>query len=176
MNFTECGDTLTNFWLNCFKIMASKSGFFWKIWNCGYLYWQKHFFDGHTYKTDIGRHFDKKKSARAAPLSKNSWNIFQMQITPLLRRSQDPQGCLKKPNHPLSLNLAVWCAKIGFKAKNLWKIVEKPSYFDVFFCHFDDFSKILGFRPNFSAQNHQIRTQWMISLLQTPLGSLGVSK
>ena len=47
---------------------------------------------------------------------KNSWNIFKIQITPLLWRFQDPQGCLKKGNCPLSLNLAVWCAKIGPKS------------------------------------------------------------
>ena len=47
---------------------------------------------------------------------KNSWNIFQIQITPLLWRSQGPQGCLEKQNCPLSLNLAVWCAKIGPKS------------------------------------------------------------
>ena len=43
---------------------------------------------------------------------KNSWNIFQIQITPLLWHSQGFQGCLEKQNCPLSLNLAVWCAKI----------------------------------------------------------------
>ena len=48
---------------------------------------------------------------------KNSWNIFQIQITPLLWRSQGPQGCLEKRNCPLSLNLAVWCAKIGPKTQ-----------------------------------------------------------
>ena len=47
---------------------------------------------------------------------KNSWNIFQIQITPLLWRSQGPQGCLEKQNCPLSLNLAVWFAKIGLKS------------------------------------------------------------
>ena len=36
--------TLTNFWLNCFIIMASKSGFFWKTWNCGYLHRKNPFF------------------------------------------------------------------------------------------------------------------------------------
>ena len=73
------------------------------------------------------------------------------------------QGCLMKQNHPLSSNLMVWCAKIGSKTKNPWKTIKKPSYFDVF----------LSFWPNFSAPNYQIWTQWMISLLQTPLGSLG---
>ena len=49
----------------------------------------------------------------------NSWNIFQIQITPLFRRPQGPQGCLEKQNHPLSLNLVVWRAKIWPKTKKL---------------------------------------------------------
>ena len=48
---------------------------------------------------------------------KNSWNIFQIQISPLLWLPQDPQGCLEKQNHPLSSNLVVWCTKIGPKTK-----------------------------------------------------------
>ena len=35
---------------------------------------------------------------------------------PLFWRPQGPQGCLEKRNCPLSLNLAVWCAKIGLKS------------------------------------------------------------
>ena len=50
---------------------------------------------------------------------KNSWNIFQIQITPLLWRPQGPQGCLEKQNYPLSLNLVVWFAKIGPKTQKL---------------------------------------------------------
>ena len=79
--------------------------------------------------------FDFKKtifSARWRHHPKNSWNIFQIQITPLLWRSQGPQGCLEKRNCPLSLNLAVWCAKIGSKTQKLQKTVEKPSFFVVF--------------------------------------------
>ena len=34
----------------------------------------------------------------------------------LLWLPQGPQGCLEKQNCPLSLNLVVWCAKIGFKS------------------------------------------------------------
>ena len=64
--------------------------------------------------------------------SKNSWNIFQIWITPLLWRPQDPQGCLEKQNHPLSLNFVVWSAKIGSKTKKLWKRVIKTAFFDVF--------------------------------------------
>ena len=79
--------------------------------------------------------FDFKKaifSARRRHHPKNSWNIFQIQITPLLWCSQGPQGCLEKRNCPLSLNLAVWCAKIGSKTQKLQKTVEKPSFFVVF--------------------------------------------
>ena len=42
------------------------------------------------------------------------------------------QGCLEKHNCPLSLNLAVWCAKIGPKTQKLQKTVEKPSFLAVF--------------------------------------------
>jgi hypothetical protein len=35
-------------------------------------------------------------------------------------------------NCPLSLNLAVWCAKIGSKTQKLQKTVKKPSFFVVF--------------------------------------------
>ena len=37
--------------------------------------------------------------------------------TPLFRRPQGSQGCLEKQNHPLSLKLVVWCAKIEHKTK-----------------------------------------------------------
>ena len=70
---------------------------------------------------------------------KNSWNIFQIQITPLLWRSQGPQGCLEKQNCPLSLNLAVWCAKIGPKTQKFQKTVKKPSIFVVFHVIFEVF-------------------------------------
>ena len=44
--------------------------------------------------------------------------------TPLFRRPQGSQGCLEKQNHPLSLNLVNWCAKIGSKTKKVWKTTE----------------------------------------------------
>ena len=86
---------------------------------------------------------------------KNSWNIFQIQITPLFRRPQAPHGCLEKQNHPLSSNLVyiVWSAKIGHKTKKLWKCVNKPSFFDVFFCHFWSCSNFRGFGSNFITPN-----------------------
>ena len=45
-------------------------------------------------------------------------------VTPLFRRPQGSQGCLEKGNHPLSLNLVVWCAKIGSKTKKVQKTSE----------------------------------------------------
>ena len=91
----------------------------------------------------------------------NSWNIFQIQITPLLWRSQGPQGCLEKRNCPLSLNLAVWCAKIGLKTQKLQKPQksrEKQQKMMIFWW-------FLSFGSNFSAPNCQIQTQWTILLL-----------
>ena len=40
-------------------------------------------------------------------------------VTPLFRHLQGSQWCLEKQNHPLNLNLVVWCAKIGPKTKKL---------------------------------------------------------
>ena len=93
--------------------------------------------------------FDFKKtffSARGRHHPKNSWNIFQIQITPLFWRPQGPQGCLEKQNCPLSSNLAVWCAKIGPKTQKLQKTVKKPSFFVVFLVISEVFQtfKLLG--------------------------------
>ena len=96
--------------------------------------------------------------ARWRQLPQNSWNIFQIQITPLFRRPQGPQGCLEKQSYPLSLNLVVWCAKIWLKTKKLWKTIQKPSFFWHFFGQFWVFLSFLGFWLNFSAPNHQIQT------------------
>ena len=60
-------------------------------------------------------------------------------FNPLLRRPQGPQGCLEKQNCPLSLNLAVWCAKIGPKTQKLQKNVKKPSFFVAFLNIFEVF-------------------------------------
>ena len=95
---------------------------------------------------------------------KNSWNIFQIRITPLFRCPQEPHGCLEKQNHPLSSNLVVWSTKIGHKTKKLWKTVEKHQFWH-FFGQFWGFLNTLGFRSNFSAPNYQIPTQWIILLL-----------
>ena len=75
--------------------------------------------------------FNLKKTiffARGRHHQKISWNIFQIQITPLLWRPQGPQGCLEKPNYPLSSNLVVWCAKIGPKTQKLQKTVENHHF------------------------------------------------
>ena len=82
--------------------------------------------------------FNLKKTnffARWCQHPKNSWNIFQIQITPLLWCPQQPQGCLEKQNHPLSSNLVVWCAKIGSETKKLRKSV-KNHHFLTFFLSF----------------------------------------
>ena len=68
--------------------------------------------------------FDFKKtifSARRRHHPQSSWNIFQIQITPLFWCPQGPQGCLEKRNCPLCSNLAVWRDKIGPKTWN-WKL------------------------------------------------------
>ena len=50
-------------------------------------------------------------------------------VTPLFRHPQGSQGCLEKQNHPLSLNLVVWCAKIGPKTKKVRKTSELTKKF-----------------------------------------------
>ena len=42
-------------------------------------------------------------------------------VTPLFRHPQGYQECLEGQNYPLSLNLVVWCAKIGPKTQKVWK-------------------------------------------------------
>ena len=63
---------------------------------------------------------------------------------PLFWRPQGPQGsqgCLEKQNHPLSLNLVVWCAKIGPKSWNFQKktseTTRKTTKNDVFWQFFE---------------------------------------
>ena len=147
-------NTLTYFRLKCFKIMTSKSGFLWKL--C-FVAMQSDNITFYAYKMIKGTSgFNLKKTIffnRWRQHQKTSWNIFQIQKTPLLWLAQDPQGCLEKQSHPMSLNLVVWCAKIGSKAKKLWKSVKKPSLFWRFSCHFWSFLNFLCFGPNFSAPN-----------------------
>ena len=70
--------------------------------------------------------------------------LVSFQITPLLRCPQGPQGCLEKQNCPLSLNLAVWCAKIGPKLRNFKKPSKNP-HFLLFFLSFLTFFRNYSF-------------------------------
>ena len=85
-------------------------------------------------------------------------------VTQLFRCPQGFQGCLEKRNYPLSSNLVVWCPKIGPKTKKVRKTSELTKKCQKWW-FFNSFLKFLGFGPNFSTPNYQIRTQWMISLL-----------
>ena len=125
-------------------------------------------------KLTLGNIFVKvKKSARAAPLSQNSWYIFQMQITPLLRRPQGPQGCLEKRNCPLSSNLAVWCAKIGPKTQKLQKTIKKPPFSVVFVVIYEVFwtFKLLG--PILAHQTTKFELSGQFRFSRHPWGPWG---
>ena len=94
--------------------------------------------------------FDLKKTiffARWRQHPQNSWNIFQIQITPLFRRPQGPQGCPEKQNYPLSLNLVVWCAKIGPKTKKVWKTSELTKELSKMMVFWQVFWSFLVFAP-----------------------------
>ena len=125
-------------------------------------------------KLTLGNIFiEVKKSARAAPLSQNSWYIFQMQITPLLWRSQGPQGCLEKRNCPLSSNLAVWCAKIGPKTQKLQKTIKKPPFSVVFVVIYEVFwtFKLLG--PILAHQTTKFKLSGQFRFSRHPWGPWG---
>ena len=62
---------------------------------------------------------------------------------PLLWRPQGPKGCLEKQNYPLSLNLVVWCAKIGPKTKKLQKTCQNTIIFDNSFVNSEVFQTFL---------------------------------
>ena len=67
-------------------------------------------------------------------------NLANSCVTPLFRRPQGSQGCLEKQNCPLSLNLVVWCAKIGPKTKKVQKtseLAKKMSKNDGFWMFFE---------------------------------------
>ena len=49
-----------------------------------------------------------------------------------------------------------------FVAIRVWPFTDCST---IFFVNSEVFSNFLGFGPNFNAPNHQIQTQWMISLL-----------
>jgi hypothetical protein len=102
--------------------------------------------------------------------------LADFSFTPLIWRPQSPQGCLEKRNHPMRLNLVVWCTTIWLKTKNVQNNFRNDKKNVRKWWFSDTFSKFLALWPNFSAPNYQIQTQWMILLLYTPLGVLGVSK
>ena len=104
-------------------------------------------------KVTSGFNLKKKKIARWCRHLKNSWNIFQIQITPLFRRPQGPNGCLEKQNYPLNLNLVVWCAKIGPKTKKLQKTCQNTIIFDIFFVNSEVFLAFLVLGPILAHQS-----------------------
>ena len=81
----------------------------------------------------------------------NSWNIFQIQITPLFRRPKAPQRCQEKRNHPLSSNLLVWCAKIGPKTK-------KHYFVYIFLVNSEVFHTFLVLGPILAHQTPKFKT------------------
>ena len=97
---------------------------------------------------------NKKKFLSRCPFVLGQW---QEQITvtdspnscatPLFRHPQGSQGYLEKQNHPLSLNLVVWCAKIWPKTKKLRKTVEKPSLLTFFFVNSEVFQTFFVLGP-----------------------------
>ena len=120
--------------------------------------------------------FDFKKtviSARRRHHPKINLNIFQIQITPLFWRPQGPQGCLKKRNCPLSLNLAVWCAKIGPKTQELQKIVKKPSFFVVFLVNSEVFQKLWLLSPILGHQSTKFEISGWFCFSRHPWGPCG---
>ena len=74
-----------------------------KIWNCGYHYWQKHFFISHTYKTDHGHIFIKVKKKiqhhQNKVIKSNLWNLESL----LLRMPPGTSGVSK--DVPVSFKL-----------------------------------------------------------------------
>ena len=72
---------------------------------------------------------------------------------PLFRRPQGSLGCLEKQNHPLSLNLVVWCAKIGPKTKKLKKTCQNTIIFDIFFVNSEVFLAFLVLGPILAHQS-----------------------
>ena len=118
--------------------------------------------------------FDFKKtifSTRRRHHPKNSWNIFQIQITPLFWRPQGPQGCLEKQNCPLSSNLAVWCAKIGPKTQKLQKPVKTTSFFDVFLVISEVFRTFLVLGPILGHQTTKFELSGWFRFSRHPWGS-----
>ena len=103
----------------------------------------------------------------------NSWNIVQIQITPLFRCPQGPHGCLVKRNHPLSLNLVVWCAKIVPKTKKLKKTCRNTIIFDIFFVNSEVFQIFLVLGPILAHQTTKFELYGWFCFSRHPWGPWG---
>ena len=128
--------------------MTSTSGVLWKLWIVAMQSDDITFYACKIVKRTSG--FNLKGTnflTRWRQHPKNSWNIFQIQITLLLWHPQDPQECLEKQNYPLSLNLVVWCAKIGPKTKKLQKTCQNTIIFDIFLVNSEVFQTFLVLGP-----------------------------
>ena len=137
-------DTLTDFRLKCVIIITQRVKFFENHAIVAMESDNVTFYPCKIIKVTSG--FNLKKIfffARWRQHPQNSWNIFQIQITPLFRRPQGPQGCPEKQNYPLSLNLVVWCAKIGPKTKKLQKTCQNTIIFDNSFVNSEVFQTFL---------------------------------
>ena len=104
---------------------------------------------------------------------KNSWNIFQIQITPLFRRPQGRQRCLEKQNYPLSLNKVVWCAKIGPKTKKFQNSCQNTIIFDIFLVNSEVFRTFLVLGPILAHQTTKFELSGWFCFSRHPWGPWG---
>ena len=126
-------------------------------------------------KVTSGFNFKKTNFfARWRQRPQNSWNIFQIQITPLFRHPQGSQGCLEKWNYPLSLNLVVWCAKIGLKTKKLQKTCQNTIIFDNSFVNSEVFQTFLVLGSILAHQTTKFNSVDDLAFLDTPGNPGGV--
>ena len=93
-----------------------------------------------------------------------------MQITPLFRRPQGPQGCLVKQNYRLSMNLGVWCAKIGTKTKKLQKTCQITIIFDIFLVNSEVFQTLLVLGPILAHQSNKFQLSGCFLFSRHPWG------
>ena len=103
----------------------------------------------------------------------NSWNIFQMQKTPLFRRPQGRQRCLEKQNYPLSLNKVVWCAKIGPKTKKFQNSCQNTIIFDIFLVNSEVFQTFLVLGPILAHQSTKFQLNGWYCFSRHPWESWG---
>ena len=121
--------TLDLFASDPFKIMLSKGGILWKLWNCD----KTSILNDLDYKADIGQHFHKsEESARWRHCHKIIKKNLKTLVSPLLTRSQRSQGWQTMRQDSLNMPVEVWCAKIAPKLKNIWKSLRKQGFFDIF--------------------------------------------